>query len=91
MLLSPLFFVIAAGNSLMGTLTQSGAQVLGRISYSIYLLHGIVLYAGLKLLNHFSPVAKLSTMSYWLFMIFLAVVVMVCSATYRWIERPFLR
>jgi len=38
------FTIVALGNDLFGLLSQKSSLILGEISYSIYLLHGIVLY-----------------------------------------------
>ncbi len=44
LLLTMFFSLIAMGTSLFGVLQSKGALVLGQISYSVYLMHGIVLY-----------------------------------------------
>jgi peptidoglycan/LPS O-acetylase OafA/YrhL len=43
-LLTLFFIPVALGNSMFGLLTTKAAIMLGEMSYSIYLLHGIVLY-----------------------------------------------
>jgi peptidoglycan/LPS O-acetylase OafA/YrhL len=43
LLLAISFFIICLGNSIFGLLTCRGAQRLGHISYSVYLMQGIVL------------------------------------------------
>ena len=48
-----LFTSLACDNNLFGLLNARPLQVLGEISYSIYLLHGIVLYFFITLLNYF--------------------------------------
>lgn len=42
------FLPIAANNPLFGTLTASVSQLLGNFSYGIYLMHGFVLFAGMR-------------------------------------------
>ena len=44
-LLAVFFIPVALGNSLFGILRLNGSILLGDVSYSLYLLHGIVLYA----------------------------------------------
>jgi peptidoglycan/LPS O-acetylase OafA/YrhL len=51
--------LVAYGNSLFGLLKLKSSILLGEISYSIYLLHGIVLYVlftflGFVQINHFT-------------------------------------
>ncbi|WP_122973872.1 acyltransferase family protein [Acinetobacter lactucae] len=48
-----LFISLACDNNLFGLLNARPLQILGEISYSIYLLHGIVLYFFINLINYF--------------------------------------
>ncbi len=86
----PLFLVAAAGNTFFGTLVHPALRCLGVVSFSLYLLHGIVLsFVGFGLkhahLNHLSP------LEFWLvFIPILMTTACLCMATYRWIEHPFL-
>lgn len=48
-----LFISLACDNNLFGLLSAQPLQVMGEISYSIYLLHGIVLYFFINLLHYF--------------------------------------
>ena len=49
-LATAVFAPIALGNDLLGCLRHRGAQVLGLVSYDIYLMHGLVLYVGYTLI-----------------------------------------
>lgn len=64
---------------------------LGEISYSIYLMHMLVLYLSVSALGHFR---QLESVSQDTFVAFLcgcaALTVLLASVTYRYIERPFL-
>lgn len=79
------------GNSMFGLLQTVSAKFLGTISYSIYLLHGIVLYLTLSAVNYFYPIADLSVAVYW-GVIFVAALltVFVSAFTYQYIEYPFI-
>jgi peptidoglycan/LPS O-acetylase OafA/YrhL len=80
-LLMTVFFVtVALGNSLGGLLNLRLSIVLGDISYSIYLLHGIVLYLAFS-------VFALQTQWPWMPVLGL-IVILVSWATHRLIERP---
>jgi peptidoglycan/LPS O-acetylase OafA/YrhL len=88
--LFPLFFVTAAGNSFFGFLTQPAIRCLGTISFSLYLLHGILMQIVFHILKT-TGLTKLAQFDYWLIIIVIAITtVLLCAATYRWIEFPFL-
>lgn len=89
------FFVLLCfiyGNSLFGLLKTVGAKFLGTISYSLYLLHGIVLFLTLSVVNHFHPIASMGTTEYWSY-IFLAglLTVLISAFTYQYVEYPFIQ
>ena len=87
-MISVLFIFIAAGNTLFGLLSLRASVVLGEISYSIYLLHGIILYV---IFTAHSPVS-LSDLLVDEFMYFMppisAIIVLVSAFTYLYIEKP---
>ena len=86
----PTFLVVAAGNNFGGLLIQPALRCLGAISYSLYLLHGIVFYVLINLLKAAGHTA-LPEMSYWAIAATTAIALSAfCAATYRWIEFPFL-
>lgn len=80
------------GNSFFGLLKTRAALFLGTISYSLYLLHGIVLFAVLRISDTITPVAELTPTLYW-FLILLAglLTVLTSAITYKYVEHPFLR
>jgi peptidoglycan/LPS O-acetylase OafA/YrhL len=88
--LFPMFLVAAAGNNFFGFLTFPAVRCLGAISFSLYLLHGIIF----RLVFHLLKTAGLSgllQLDYWLIIVATAVAItLLCAATYRWIEFPFL-
>ena len=89
--LTPLFTVVAAGNCLFGALASRAARCLGLVSYSTYVLHGVILYVTLALANRLVKVGDLDPMTYWALMLPIsAIVVGVSPVSYRWIEYPFL-
>lgn len=79
-----LFFVcVTCGNSIFGLLKSRGALVLGEASFSIYVMHGIILY----LAFHYFPIERYSTIA----LIGVTIVVTTLSMlTFLVIERPFI-
>ncbi|WP_176442270.1 acyltransferase family protein [Noviherbaspirillum humi] len=88
-LLTVAFTLIACGNTLFGVLTWQPIQLIGDMGYSIYLLHGFLLYIGLRA----APLPGLGAPAYaighWRAVTAMAVpLVVLCYATFRLIERP---
>ena len=90
--LTVVFTILASGNSLFGLLHSRAAQILGDASYSIYLLHGLVMYITFNLILSFETAAQLSVYSYWGVIFLCTVALLTLSfATFRWIEEPAIR
>lgn len=86
------FLSFVYGNHLFGILKIPAAKFLSTLSYSIYLLHGIVLFFVLRAINTFYPITSHSPLSYWIAVLFAAIVlVLISSVTYRYIEHPFIQ
>ncbi len=87
-LLAPAFFIIVTGCSLFGLLTRRSAIRLGEVSYSIYMLHGLLLTA-VFICEPIKVFALSSDPRYWLVIIICAFLLVVLSATaYLMVERP---
>jgi peptidoglycan/LPS O-acetylase OafA/YrhL len=83
------FIGIACGNDLFGILIWKPCRQLGQISYSIYLLHGLILFSAFYFALGFGQAAILSVVWHWLIISICSIfVVIVCSFTYYYIERP---
>lgn len=89
------FFMLLSfiyGNSLWGLLKTRAAFFLGTISYSMYLIHGIVLFVVLNFANTITPVAELGAIMFWSLILLAALLTVLTSAfTYKYIEYPFLK
>jgi peptidoglycan/LPS O-acetylase OafA/YrhL len=86
------FVGILYGNSLFGLLTNPAARYLGAISYSIYLLHGIILFVTFHSLNHWVPVKTLLPIGFWsITAICTMLVIIVAGLSYRYVEYPIMQ
>ncbi len=89
LLLSLAFALIACGNTLFGALEWPAARGLGDVGYSIYLLHGVVLFAVFGMWLGPGRTAALSTAGHWLVVYTCVPVVTALSyTTFRLIEAP---
>ncbi|WP_310489292.1 acyltransferase [Chamaesiphon sp. VAR_69_metabat_338] len=88
-LMISLFFIpIVLGNDLFGVFSLKSSILLGEISYSIYLLHGIVIYLSFSVFN-IAILKNISFQQYLLFMPVICVAVILLSAlTFISIEKP---
>jgi peptidoglycan/LPS O-acetylase OafA/YrhL len=85
--LTVFFIVIASGHSLWGTLRLPGLLWLGDITYSIYLLHGLLLW---MVLQYFLPHVIASNWVVFLgsTIVIDVILVLFSSMVFLWIERP---
>jgi peptidoglycan/LPS O-acetylase OafA/YrhL len=83
------FLIFAYGNDVFGLLRMNALIFLGQISYSVYMLHCLVLGTVMIGLRAYVP---LSPLAYWgvIAMIGTAVLV-VATLTHRWLEAPFMQ
>ncbi|WP_092715147.1 acyltransferase [Janthinobacterium sp. OK676] len=89
LLLSVGFALIAGGSSLFGVLNLSVSRTLGEFAYSIYLLHGLLLFVTFHFLLGSERARELSPAMHWsVIMLLTPVLVFGCLMTFRCIERP---
>ncbi|MGL4609975.1 MAG: acyltransferase family protein [Trueperaceae bacterium] len=92
LLLAMFFAPIPLGNSLFGFLRLPALIFLGDISYSLYLLHGLVIFVAFNLLLPSFMAQPLPPLSLWSGMAVLGIIIVFVSwATYSWIEKPFIQ
>jgi peptidoglycan/LPS O-acetylase OafA/YrhL len=81
------FLGIASGNDLFGILTAKPSLYLGQISYSIYLLHALVLSCTFVFL--LPGYLDLSPLTHWLIICGSCVaMITICTLSYTFIEKP---
>lgn len=84
-----LFFIIVRGNSILGVLNWKSSQILGQLSYSVYLIHGLVIYTLNTFIIPKSYVLSLSKTNY-MFMgiVYCSAIIFVSFLTHICIELP---
>jgi len=91
-LLAVPFLCITCGNDLFGLLVNRGLLYLGKISYSFYITHGIVLFVFSHLLNTRVPFQTLRPWQFWLFTTVSGTAAVYLAAfLYENVERPFMK
>ena len=91
-LLTVSFSLIANGAGFWGLLTAALSRVFGEVTYSIYLLHGPLLFVFFKFVLGFEAAAQLAPWTYWQTMAALVPVLLLVSVlSFRWIEQPSTR
>ena len=91
-LLTLAFSVLASGNAMFGVLHRAGPRMLGRVAYSIYLLHGLMLYVVFMILVGLHRAAAWPDAVFWSVVVALsAVLVVLASAAFHLVELPGLR
>lgn len=91
-LLSLAFILIASGSSLFGLLKLNVSRVLGEMAYSIYLLHGIMLFVLFQGVLGVDRAKLMSPESHWVVLMGAsALLVMLSFLTYSLIEKPCMR
>lgn len=92
LLLSIAFTLIACGNTVYGILVSPISRILGEISYSIYLLHGILLFVTFNFILGIGYSRTLSPLTHWFSAIAITpFLVSICFLTFRYIESPAMR
>jgi peptidoglycan/LPS O-acetylase OafA/YrhL len=87
--LLPVFILCAYGTDIFGLLSTAPAIFMGRISYSLYLLHALVLLSVAWMLRSRVPLEQLGWWSFWLAIVPLGLLAIgISSLTHRWIEVP---
>jgi peptidoglycan/LPS O-acetylase OafA/YrhL len=86
------FATMAYDSPLFTCLRWPASKFLGVISYSVYLMHGIVLFVVFGAINLHSPIETVSSSGFWAITCCCGLLTVLLSAiTYRFVEHPFLR
>lgn len=91
-LLVAAFCLISGGNSIFGLLGLKVSRAMGEMAYSIYLLHGVLLFVVFRFVFGGFSASQLTPLQYWGVVILLTPILMiVCGLTFRFVERPAMR
>jgi peptidoglycan/LPS O-acetylase OafA/YrhL len=89
LLLSISFALIAGGNSLFGALTHRVSRSFGDTAYSIYLLHGILLFLAIHFVVGVEAARAFTPAEHWFMMLVLTpILVLTSHFSYWYIEHP---
>lgn len=92
LLLSGAFAIVAGGNSLFGILTAVTSRALGETAYSIYLLHGMLLFFVFRVLVGTTTSSAWSPFFHWLVVVAVTpLLIALCFLTFRFVEHPAMR
>jgi len=90
--ISLVFIMIASGNDLFGLLSHRLTRYLGMVSYSFYLLHGLVLFVCFRFVFGVERARSFSPLGHWMIVGGCALVLVpLCTLTYYWIEKVGVR
>lgn len=88
-MLSLSFILISSGASIFGMLTHKVSRTLGEATYSVYLLHGLLLTFSFRFLIGWEPASQMPTLNFALTALPITASLIVLSfLSYRFIEMP---
>ena len=89
LLVGGVFVLLACGNTLWGSLTSPPSRRLGDLSYGIYLLHGLLLFALFTFILSRDQGRQLDAAWHWVAALSITPFLILLSAVaYRYVERP---
>ncbi|MFC4477618.1 acyltransferase family protein [Flavobacterium chungangensis] len=88
---SIVFLIIASGNNFFGVLSSAFSRKLGQITYSIYLLHGILLFIIFYYIIGFEEAKALTNIEYWsIITLSIIPLILICQLSFKYIEHPLM-
>lgn len=86
-----ILLLIAHGNSFFGVLTTPFSRKFGQITYSFYLIHGLVLFVLFRFVIGYKIAAQLSEIKYWsCIALSIVPILFISQLTFKYIELPFI-
>lgn len=88
---SVVFLIIASGNNFFGVLSSTFSRKFGQTTYSLYLLHGIVLFIIFNFIIGFDQAKLLTNTEFWLIITAsIFPLILICQLTFKYIEAPLM-
>jgi len=88
---SIVFLFLAKGNSFFGLFSNSLSRKFGQITYSLYLIHGIILFLVFYGVIGFENSKKLTMIEFWsIITITIVPLITISQITYLYIEKPYM-
>lgn len=88
---SIVFLFIANGNSFFGLFSNTLSRKFGQITYSLYLIHGIILFLVFYGVIGFENSKKLTMIEFWsIITITIVPLITISQITYLYIEKPYM-
>lgn len=88
---SIVFLIIASGNTFFGILSSVFSRKLGQITYSLYLLHGIILFVIFNFLIGFERAKILTDFEFWsIITLSIFPLILFSQLTFKYIELPLM-
>lgn len=86
------FTLIALGNDFLGLLKNKTLKLLGEISYSTYLVHGLIIFVMIHYIYGLEATILVSPTEYCILIFFTApIIIFVSFLTFRFVEKPFIK
>lgn len=88
---SVVFLIIASGNSFFGILSSTFSRKFGQITYSLYLLHGILLFIIFNFVIGLDRAKSLTDSEFWIIIaVSVLPLILICQLTFKYIEAPLM-
>ena len=88
---SVVFLIIASGNNFFGVLSSAFSRKFGQITYSLYLLHGILLFVIFHYIVGFEKAKTLTDVEFWsIITVSVFPLILICQLTFKYIELPLM-
>ncbi len=84
---SIVFILIASGNSFFGLFSSIFSRKFGQITYSVYLIHGVILFVVFRYIIGFQNASELTEFEYWgIIALCVIPLIFISQLTYKYIE-----
>ena len=85
------FIIIASGNSFFGLFSSVFSRKFGQITYSLYLIHGTLLFIVFYYIIGFENAAKMTDFEYWsVITMIIFLLIFISQITFKYIEKPLM-